>query len=318
MARPRKNALVEIGGQWIAAEPGSANLYRFWNDPGTGRTRRASLGTADLEIAKRKLAELIVTGTPKTADAPLSVVLEKYFTERTDKKPSKDQSRNAGKVFLRHFGLTVRVSALTEAKQKEFAETALAKGQKLSYVARNMTVLNAALRHSKISHEVIYTESKMREHWDLQSSPKRKARIFTDEEFAKLWSTSMSDDFRRFLLIQMGTGGRPQTALDLTPVQRTKAAGLVHLNPPKRAQNNEVSPGAAGALRAYRLARQVGGGYRRHGDSARALLRRIYQYRWRGIVSQAGHKTRWDRAHYDLQLSPQGHDDPSAGEGVGG
>ncbi len=83
MSRPRTSVLFEISGHWIAAEPGSRNLYHFWNDTGVGRTRRASLRTADLEIAKRKLAELIVLGAPKTADAPLSVVLEKYFVERT-------------------------------------------------------------------------------------------------------------------------------------------------------------------------------------------------------------------------------------------
>jgi len=42
------------------------------------------------------------------------VVREKYFTEKSDKKPSKTQSRNAGKALLRYFGLTVRVSAPAE------------------------------------------------------------------------------------------------------------------------------------------------------------------------------------------------------------
>ncbi len=242
MSRPRTDVLFEISGHWIASEPGTKNLYHFWHDNRAGRTRRESLRTADLEGAKRKLAELVVAGAPKTKNAALAVVLERYFTERTDKKPSKGSSRNAGKILLRHFGLTVRVSALTEEKQKEFAEEALAKGQRLSYIARNMTVLKAALRFSKIDHEVIYTESQMRDRWGLTSAPKRKARIPTDEEIAKLWSTSMSDDLRRFLLIQLTTGGRPQTAIDLTPAQRSKDAGLVHLNPPGRPQNKKHRP----------------------------------------------------------------------------
>lgn len=60
MPRARARPLFELGSQWIAKESGRAGFYRFWNDAGNGRTRRASLRTADLEEAKRKLAEILI------------------------------------------------------------------------------------------------------------------------------------------------------------------------------------------------------------------------------------------------------------------
>ncbi len=62
MSRPRKNALFELGEQWIGAISGSAALYRFWYDERTGRTSRASLGTEDIEEAKLKLATIVLKG----------------------------------------------------------------------------------------------------------------------------------------------------------------------------------------------------------------------------------------------------------------
>jgi len=239
MPRPRSEPLFELGGQWIAPEHGSRNLYRFWNDSGSGRTRRESLRTTDIEAAKRALAEIVVKGAPKTADARLSVVLEDYFVGQTDKLPSKDQSRNGGKVLLKHFGATARISSVTEAKQREFAEQCLANGWRLSYVARNLVVLRAALAFARIHHEVVYTEAQMERRWGLRPSAPEKARIPSDQELAALWSLDLPEELRRFIIIQMATGGRPQTALDLTPAQRIRDASLVDLNPPARAQNKK-------------------------------------------------------------------------------
>ena len=56
MPRRKARSEFELAGQWIAEEPGRPGHYRFWIDPGVGRTRRASLGTTDIEEAKARLA----------------------------------------------------------------------------------------------------------------------------------------------------------------------------------------------------------------------------------------------------------------------
>lgn len=100
MPRPRTNVLFELNGQWIGTVTGTQALYRFWDDAGIERTNRQSLGTTDLEEAKLKLAEIIVKGPEQSPGSMLPIILEKYFTEKTDKKPSAGVSRSAGRMML--------------------------------------------------------------------------------------------------------------------------------------------------------------------------------------------------------------------------
>jgi hypothetical protein len=92
--------LFELGEQWIANEPPSRMLFRFWHDAGTGRTRRQSLRTEDIEEAKLRLAELILKGGKQTADALLSVVLDKYVSEVVEGTPSEGVTNSADAKIL--------------------------------------------------------------------------------------------------------------------------------------------------------------------------------------------------------------------------
>jgi integrase len=242
MPRPRARPIFELGGQWIAHDPGSPFLHRFWTEPDTGRTRRASLRTEDLEEAKRLLAEVVVRGAPKTNNAPLSAVLLDYFENRTDKLPSKKPARHAGRLMLACWGDTVRVAAITEAKQKEFAERAIAKGNSLSYVSRNLSVLAAALAYAKIDKKVIFGKGPMVERWALQPKAPRRIFIPSDDEMGKLLALPLAEDFWRWLIISLLTGARPEAVLELTPSQRSRDAGLLDLNPAGRRQNKKHRP----------------------------------------------------------------------------
>lgn len=240
MPRLRARPLFELGGQWIAREPGKPGLYRFWRDAEAGRTRRASLGTANLERAKEKLAEIVVRGAPKQLDDYVSVVLEGYFEECTDGRPSEKQTRNAGKVLLRCWGPNVRVGDLDEKKQKQFGQWCIAQGFRLSYAARNLGVLSSAIRYAKIpAQRIVTNDNTMRERWKLHDAPSERRFIPTDKELGRLLSAEMPERLFRWIIIQMATAGRPQTAIDLAPVMRDRAARVVNLNPPDRRQNKK-------------------------------------------------------------------------------
>jgi integrase len=170
----------------------------------------------------------------------LSIILERYFEDQTDKLRSAKVARGHGRKMLAFFGATVRVKALTETKQKEFVEHCLRQGLKLSYVARIMVTMAASLSHSKLNEpEIIYTEAAMTRKWRLTSTPPTKAYIPTDEECARLVLADMPVMLQRWIVIQMMTGGRPQTGVDLAPPQFNRDSGIVDLNPALRPQNKK-------------------------------------------------------------------------------
>jgi integrase len=232
MPRPRTNALFELGGQWIAAEQGTSNLYRFWNDEGAGRTCRETLGTSNLESAKIRLAEIVIFDAQKNTSAHLAVVLEKYCVERTDKKPSGEVTRKFTRGLLTYFGEEARVSSLTEEQQRKFVNSYLERGCKTSYVARLLSVLAAAISFAKIDADIVATEAQMESRWGITLSEPRKARIPTDKELAALLSYPIPEKLRRFIIIDSALGGRPETAIDLTPAQRNREAGVIDLKLP--------------------------------------------------------------------------------------
>lgn len=240
MPRPRARPLFQFGDQWIANNPGSRKLYRFWTEPGTGRTRRASLGTEDIREAEVILVALVLDKTPKTKSSSLGLVLQTYFTEHAQYLPSKDVARSHMKKLLSGMGASTMVETITEKKQRDFVERCLEEGNKLAYAARIMTTLSAALVHSKIREpDIIYTESSMVRLWKMSSSASSRAYIPTDEECAKLINSDVPVMLRRWAIIQALTGGRPQTAVDLAPSQFNREAGIVDLNPSYRVQNKK-------------------------------------------------------------------------------
>lgn len=240
MPRSRARPLFELGGQWIAQEPGRRGYYRYWNDAGNGRTRRASLGTENLETAKEKLAEIIIQGTRSTIETHLATVLEKYFIERTDFLPSCKPARHAGSLLLECWGELIRASGITESKNREFVEWSLELGHSISYIARNLGVAAAALAHAKLHVDLIYNEGAILSKWP-HLKPKAQRKIFepTDKELAHLLAQKMPENLRRWIMNAMATVGRPTAVLELTPGARDRAHGLISLNPEGRRQNKK-------------------------------------------------------------------------------
>ena len=243
MPRPRARNLFELGGQWIAEEPGRPGLYRFWNDAGTGRTRRASLGTADIETAKKRLAEIVVTGASKTNDSHLAVVLENYFIDKTDHLTSKHTARNAGRLMLECWGDLAKVRSLTEERQKKFVAWSFERNHAISTISRNLGVLAAALAHAKLRADLTYNEGAILSAWpEFKPKPARKSFEPTDTELARLLSADMPENLRRWIMNSMATGGRPEAVLNLEPASRIRDLGLIDLNPAGRRQNKKYRP----------------------------------------------------------------------------
>ena|SRR5262249_23636893 len=74
-----------IGKWFLDKRPKSPNWCVCWFDPATRQTRRASLGTADFQIAKVRLAAHVtkyeVLKHVDPTDVPLEAILIRYWEE---------------------------------------------------------------------------------------------------------------------------------------------------------------------------------------------------------------------------------------------
>jgi integrase len=198
-------------------------------EPSHGRSREA----------KRLLAEIVIKGAAKSTRTSLSVVFCKYFEERTDKLASAKHARLAGRTLLACWGDTVRVEAINEAKQKEFAEWSIGQGHSLGYISRNLSVLAAALSHAKLGTKIIFKESVMAERWALAAKARAKRFTPSDGELARVLAAEMPKGLWRWFVISLLTGARPAAVVELTPAQRNRSNGTLDLNPAGRRQNKK-------------------------------------------------------------------------------
>lgn len=254
MSKRRKPKLFELGDQWIDVEADRPGFYRYWFDAAAGRVCRARLTSEDLETAKLELAQLIITGAPKTHASYLSTILDGYFSDVTDAKPSKEPASRAGAVILQFFeserGNDVpRISDLDVATQQELIAWC-AREPDLEHavktISRNMSVLSAALRHAGIKDlPVIYSPAKVTDALEKKRAPVRESQrrfLPTDAELARFLSHAGDGRLFRSCIVMLNTCCRPEAALDLAPAQINDEVGLVELNPEGRRQTKKFRP----------------------------------------------------------------------------
>lgn len=245
----------EYRGHWIDhvrgsnGEPASDKYYAFWYDPIAGRTQRRSLRTTDLETAIDALTLLIQKKSQKTSASYLAIVLETYFSEVTDPKPSGATARNAGRWILQGISelknavdpAKAKVADLTAARQLELIQILNERHKhSVAYIARNMGVLNAALKYAKLpdAPEVLYNQNKIAEQLELPD-PVPRNWIPTMDELATFIDNLASENAFRWTLIALNTACRPAAGLELSPFQRDTRFGLLSLNPKGRRQNKK-------------------------------------------------------------------------------
>lgn len=254
MSKRRKAKLFELGDQWIDVEDKRPGFYRYWFDARAGRVRRQGLKSQDLEAAKLELARIIVAGGPKTHDSYLSTVLDTYFSDVTDSKPSKEPASRAGAVILQFFEIergddVPRVADLDADTQAELIAWC-ARDPDLEHavktISRNMSVLSAAVRHAGIKDlPIIYSPAKVVDALEKKKAPVRESQrrfLPTDAELARFLSHAGDGRLFRTCIVMLNTCCRPEAALDLMPAQINDEVGLIELNPEGRRQTKKFRP----------------------------------------------------------------------------
>jgi integrase len=233
----------EIGDYWLTKRPGSAQWCRTWYDADTRQTRRASLGTDDLQAAKVALWEWFAkygrVGKQQAAETSLELVLVRYYQQHAEALPSAEMARVALGYWSDFFG-GATVSEATPARQREFVEWMKARRSKpLSdgYIKRVLTVGKAALNRAYEEGEIDTVPFVI----PGQDSVPREQVLSVDES-AALWAAATQPHERMYLALAYGTLARPETILALRREFVDFDRRLLAMNPPGRRQTKKHRP----------------------------------------------------------------------------
>ena len=234
-----------IGKWFLDKRPNSPNWCVCWFDPTARQTRRASLGTADLQVAKIRLAEHVTKHeTLKNVDpegVSLEAILIRYWEEHGKAIPSAEQARFALAKWSDHFcGATV--SELTPRAQETFVAALRANGYQPSYISRILSVGRAALMRARKRGELTSVPFIA----DVKRDPEQEVERFRDldmDEVARLLREAAAvPHLLSFCMISLNTLARPDAVLDLSPAQVDIKRRLIKLNPEGRNQTKKYRP----------------------------------------------------------------------------
>ena len=230
----------QIGEYWLDQREGSPAYYRCWIEG--ARTKRISLGTADLEEAKTALREFFILEHTKTleepAATPLADILKRYQAEHGGKVRSSSHSATAVSYWLDHFN-GVSVDELSDVKRQEGFHAALRKrGLKESSIMRVVTTGKAALNRAYKRGELksvpyILTVK--------AGAAEPMGRPMDVAELRRLYSAS-PPHLKVFIGWMLGTAARTEAIISLTAAQVEWADGLINLNPAGRPQTKKYRP----------------------------------------------------------------------------
>jgi len=251
--------LFELGRYWLGHVAGSDRIYRFWYDAGAGEIRRRSTKTADLAAAKIQLAALVLKEGSGKAEDPANVPLIACFTRyqegHSNQKRAKNNVKLACAKVLDHFGNDAKVSALNKAGQIKFLKARRAKGDAISTICSQQSLIQAALNYCVHDDEagnaglltrapkIIYSKAKVAEILNEAEPVSRNWHPTLDQIAAFMNATTEDEEpLRRFLIIKLAFATRSEAACEVGPFCLDRDYRLISINPPGRRQTKKHRP----------------------------------------------------------------------------
>jgi hypothetical protein len=255
--------------------------YESGPDGSRGRVNRASLGTADLDAAKERLITVVLGDAPKDPLAPDQVqfaLIKKHYMEgHGNFIRSKNAAERAFALVLRYLKTVAeltspKVSDFSLARQEAFMKWCRDEHElSAKSIGTYMAMIRAGMEYCAKPRVITDSKGKEREAQTLaaapfiQTSEKEICRVTglprpaprdflpADEQIAAFLDASYDETNEketrerehifRYCIMALNTWARPEAICELnvsTQVDFTN--GLVHLNPPGRAQNNKYRP----------------------------------------------------------------------------
>ena len=231
----------QLGDYWLSQRPNSPAWCRTWFDTAIRQTRRASLGTNDLERAKVALAEWYVKyANLKDAqpdDVLVETVMARYYDKHGRSLPSHETAKRATNIWTEYW--TDRtVADLTVEAQEDFQRALLERKLSLGYIRRVLGVGKAALNRAHERGEIVGVpfvklpeDGAVFEH--VATVKQLRAMLVAIPKDHHLWP---------YCLIRLNTACRGDAARDLAPAQVDAEHGIVRLNPAGRPQTRKRRP----------------------------------------------------------------------------
>lgn len=240
----RSEATFRIGEFFLTRRSTSPNWYAGWFDRRTGQTRRRSLGTQNIEEAKRRLADHAVANEtmenlPATA-VPLAQVLGRYYDEHARMLASEEAIRHHLRRWVEHYG-NATVAELTPRAQEKFVTSLQSEGLSAGYIRRLLGTGRAALQRAHRRQElssVPFVQLPPKEPPDRQAAKLEPAGMAALLEAA----AERSDHLLLFCIVSMNTLARPEAVLELTVDQLNFDDRCIDLNRPGRRQTRKYRP----------------------------------------------------------------------------
>ena len=243
MPRYTNDRDFQLGDYWLSKRSGSEAWYRTWFDPESRQTRRASLGTADFEQAKKVLTDWFVLNHTKKDEQPTEAVLAelfaRYFEHYGSGVRSHGNIERALRYWLEFHGTATLSEACAMPRQQAFQKH-LRVERKLgsNTIRQTLTIGKAAINWAWKRGEIASVP-----YIELVKvpTPPPKGRPLEIDEVARMLSAA-DYHLQVFIVLMIATTGRNKAVLDLRFDQIDLANDLIHLNPEGREQTLKFRP----------------------------------------------------------------------------
>jgi integrase len=233
--------LGQIGEYWLSKRTGSGQYCRTWYCPESRQTKRASLGTSDLQAAKLALYEwfsrhgIIAEQSPD--NTPAELIFAQYYNQYAVKLASEETARIALGYWSDYFAGSM-VSEISPVKQKAFVKW-LNKDKPRSdgYIKRILSVGKSAFMWA--FKEGMLTSVPYIITW-ADGIP--RDRVLTVDESRALLAAAKQPHERMFIALMFGLAARPEAVLDLNRESVDFERRLIAQNAPGRKQTRKHRP----------------------------------------------------------------------------
>lgn len=217
MSRPAKP------GPWLDIREGI--YYAAWYDAEAKRTKRKSLGCRDSKEAESLFAEWLLSRTKpagRNDEVLIAPVLNDYLSEHLAGKASFARDAERAIKLAEYFG-AMTISQLTPKVQQAYVKSQTAAGLKPTSIARDLSVLKAALQRLWKLQEI-----EQPPHIFMPASSPPRERVLSHDEAGRLIEIA-PPHIALYLQLALATAARPSDLLRLQWFQVDFANRRIHM-----------------------------------------------------------------------------------------